>query len=263
MAEDILQRIVSAKRLEIERLRAATPIAELERRVESVLSKPVTSFSAALLCSPSGIIAEFKRRSPSKGWIKQEGRADEIPLSYEQNGAAAVSILTDNEFFGGCDDYVVEARRSGVSIPVLYKNFVIDEYMLLQARLCGASAVLLIASCLSKADYSRLSAMAHSLGLETLLEIHEEHELEYVDEQADAVGVNNRRLASFVTRVEQSFRLADRLPTSLLKVSESGISNPQVVAELRKVGFRGFLIGECFMRCDNPGRALAEFIETI
>lgn len=263
MAEDILQRIVAAKRIEIEQMCAKRPIARLERLVADSNLPPVTSFSNALRQSPSGIIAEFKRRSPSKGWINENGNADIIPLSYQQNGAAALSILTDREFFGGDNDFILRARQAGVSIPVLYKNFVIDEYMVLQARLCGASAVLLIAACLSQKRYRQLAKFAHSLSLETLLEIHEESELDYVDAGADAVGVNNRRLASFVTNVEQSFRLAGRLPADILKVSESGISDPATVRRLRNAGFNGFLIGECFMRSENPGNALADFIQKI
>jgi indole-3-glycerol phosphate synthase len=217
----------------------------------------------ALLQSNSGIIAEFKRRSPSKGWIKQEGRADIIPLSYQQNGAAALSILTDEHYFGGSDDFIREARKSGVTLPVLYKNFVINEAQLYAAALCGASAVLLIAACLTKAQCQQLLNKAHDLGLEVLLEMHSEQELEYAELQPDLCGINNRNLGSFVTDVENSFRLAEKLPKDAVKVSESGISNPDTVKALRQAGFNGFLIGENFMKTADPGLALNEFISKL
>ena len=243
---DILQDIIATKREELAALCARKP-----------------SLRQALLDSPSGIIAEFKRRSPSKGWIREDGRADIIPLSYQQNGAAALSILTDAKYFGGADDFIRTARRSGVTVPVLYKNFVIDEAQLYAAVLCGASAVLLIAACLSKAECRRLMDKAHELGLEVLLEMHSEAELEYADLQPDLCGINNRNLGSFVTDVENSFRLAELLPRDAVKVSESGISNPATVRALREAGFRGFLIGENFMRADNPGQSLNDFINQL
>ena len=162
--QDILKEIVAHKHLELEQLCAKK-----------------ASLREALLQSKSGIIAEFKRKSPSKGWIKEEGRADIIPLSYQQNGAAALSILTDEHYFGGSDDFIRTARQSGVTLPILYKNFVIDEAQLYAAALCGASAVLLIAACLSKQECKRLLEKAHELGLEVLLEMHSEPELEYAD----------------------------------------------------------------------------------
>lgn len=231
---------------------------EMER-----LFAPKPSLRQALLQSNSGIIAEFKRRSPSKGWIKQEGRADIIPLSYQQNGAAALSILTDEHYFGGSDDFIREARKSGVTLPVLYKNFVINEAQLYAAALCGASAVLLIAACLTKAQCQQLLNKAHDLGLEVLLEMHSEQELEYAELQPDLCGINNRNLGSFVTDVENSFRLAEKLPKDAVKVSESGISNPDTVKALRQAGFNGFLIGENFMKTADPGQALGEFIQSI
>ena len=221
------------------------------------------SLRKALLQSETGIIAEFKRRSPSKGWIKEDGRPDVIPLSYQQNGAAALSILTDEHYFGGCDDFIRQARQSGVTLPILYKNFVIDEAQLYAAALCGASAVLLIAACLSKVDCKRLLDKAHTLGLEVLLEMHSEPELEYADLGPDLCGINNRNLGSFVTDVENSFRLAELLPENAVKVSESGISNPDTVRALRQAGFRGFLIGENFMKTPDPGQALNEFISQL
>lgn len=243
---DILQEIVAHKQQELEVLRAPKP-----------------SLRQALLKSDSGIIAEFKRRSPSKGWIKEDGRADLIPLSYQQHGAAALSILTDEYYFGGHDDFIRMARRSGVTLPILYKNFVIDEAQLYAAALCGASAVLLIAACLTKLQCKTLMDKAHALGLEVLLEMHDEKELDYCDLQPDVYGINNRNLGSFVTDVENSFRLAELLPKDAVKVSESGISNPDMVKALRQVGFRGFLIGENFMKTPDPGQALNDFISQL
>ena len=243
MAKDILEEIISHKHEEIERLCAKKP-----------------SLREALLQSETGIIAEFKRRSPSKGWIKEEGRADVIPLAYQQNGAVALSILTDEHYFGGSDDFIRMARQSGVTLPILYKNFVIDEAQLYAAAFCGASAVLLIAACLTKVQCKSLMDKAHTLGLEVLLEMHSESELEYADLQPDLCGINNRNLGSFVTDVENSFRLAELLPKDAVKVSESGISDPATVRALRSSGFRGFLIGENFMKTPDPGQALREFI---
>ena len=240
---DILQEIVAHKHKEMERLCAKKP-----------------SLRDALLHSDTGIIAEFKRRSPSKGWIKEEGKAEVIPLSYQLNGAAAISILTDEHYFGGCDDYIRMARKSGVTIPVLYKNFVIHEAQLYAAALCGASAVLLIAACLTKQECKTLLHKAHELGLEVLLEMHSEKELEYAEIGPDLCGINNRNLGSFVTDVENSFRLAELLPKDAVKVSESGISNPETVKSLRQAGFRGFLIGENFMKATDPGQALNDFL---
>lgn len=244
--QDILQQIVAQKRKEIERIYAPKP-----------------SLREALLQSDTGIIAEFKRRSPSKGWIKEEGRADIIPLSYQQNGAAALSILTDEHYFGGHDDFIRQARQSGVTIPVLYKNFVINEAQLYAAAFCGASAVLLIAACLTKEQCKSLMAKAHALGLEVLLEMHSEAELEYAELCPDLCGINNRNLGSFVTDVENSFRLAEKLPRDAVKVSESGISKPDTVRHLRQAGFNGFLIGESFMKTADPGMALNDFISQL
>ena len=258
--QDILQEIVAHKRVEVERFKAELSEQEIHRRVEPLLDFSIASMSQAVTASDSGIIAEFKRKSPSKGWIKEEGRADIIPLSYQQNGAAALSILTDEKYFGGYDEFIKTARHAGVQIPILYKNFIIDEYQLFQARLCGASAVLLIAADLKKTECKMLLNTAHELGLEVLLEMHSEAELEYAELGPDLCGINNRNLGSFVTDVDNSFRLAERLPKDAVKVSESGISDPATVRALRQAGFRGFLIGETFMKTADPGQALAEFI---
>ena len=261
--QDILQEIVAHKRIEVERFKAQLSEREIHRQVETILDFSAPSLSKALSESDSGIIAEFKRKSPSKGWIKEEGKAEEIPLSYQRHGAAALSILTDEHYFGGCDEFIRIARRQGVQIPILYKNFVIDEYQLFQARLCGASAVLLIAACLTKEECRSLQQTAHELGLEVLLEMHAREELDYAEQTPDLCGINNRHLGSFVTDVETSFRLAEDLPKEAVKVSESGLSDPLIVKQLRSAGYRGFLMGEHFMKHADPGAALEAFIQQL
>jgi len=264
---DILEEIVAHKRVEVEQFKQALPERLIHQQVETLMAQNEGtvggSMSKALLNSSTGIISEFKRKSPSKGWIHEDGRADIIPKTYQDNGATAISILTDKEYFGGQDDFIVTARETGVTIPILYKNFVVDEYQLFQARLCGASAVLLIAADLKLNECKSLLNTAHQLGLEVLLEMHEESELDYAALEPDMYGINNRNLGTFVTDVNNSFRMASQLPKDVCKVSESGISNPETVKSLKLAGFNGFLIGECFMKTENPGEALATFIKEI
>lgn len=258
---DILDEITAHKRLEVAALKRETPLSVLETRVEPLLSGPKPpSMASALLASPSGIIAEFKRKSPSKGWIKEEGDAAFIPLDYQRNGAAALSILADGKYFGGSPDFITKARKSGVTLPILFKEFVVDEYQLYLARLCGASAVLLIAAELSREDCRRLVDVARALDLEVLLEMHSEQELEYAGLEPDMCGINNRNLGTFVTDVENSFRLAGKLPADAVKVSESGIGSPETLSALRQCGYQGFLIGERFMKEQDPGAALGQFL---
>ena len=265
--KDVLDEIVANKRVEVEQWKSVAPPRELYAKVERLMLEEEglirPSMRQALLDSDTGIIAEFKRKSPSKGWIKEAGNAAEIPLSYQQNGASAISILTDERYFGGKDEFISIARQSGVTIPILYKNFVIDEYQLFQARLCGASAVLLIAADLRIDECKVFLSIAHELGLEVLLEMHSESDLDYADLELDMYGINNRNLGTFITDVQNSFRLASRLPKDGCKVSESGISNPETVKALQLAGFNGFLIGENFMKTDVPGDSLARFIDEI
>ncbi len=261
--KDVLEEIVAWKRIEVSRFKEQTAPRALYDKVKQMLDTPQRSMKAALMSSDSGIIAEFKRKSPSKGWINETAKAEIIPLEYQKNGAAALSILTDERYFGGADSYITAARNSGVEIPVLYKNFVIDEYQLFQARLCGASAVLLIAAALSKEECRSLLGIARDLGLEVLLEMHGNHDFEYAELEPDMYGINNRNLGTFITDVNNSFRLAEQLPKDVCKVSESGISSPETVGLLRQAGFGGFLIGENFMKTTAPGKALKEFIEAL
>lgn len=288
---DILSEITDHKRIEVELQKQAVSPEQLREQVRDLMENspaPRRSMKRALASSPAGIIAEFKRRSPSKGWIYETAKADEIPAAYEAAGASAISILTDEKFFGGSLRDIRTARPL-VDIPILRKDFIIDEYQLLQARIAGADAVLLIAACLTQEECADLTARAHALGLEVLLEIHSPRELAYISKDVDMVGVNNRNLGTFVTDVENSFRIAGQLrqtiadacnisdarnipdaqdssdpPRNLpLLVSESGISHPETICRLRTAGFRGFLIGETFMKTPRPGDALKGFIQGI
>lgn len=260
---DILEEIIAWKRVEVEQHKARLAEREIHRQVEQMLDGSVPSMKKAVGESASGIIAEFKRKSPSKGWINEQAQAADVPVAYGRNGAAAVSILTDSRYFGGEDAFIAEAREAGLTLPVLYKNFIVDEYQLFEARLAGASAVLLIAAALSREAYRQLNVMAHYLGLETLLETHSAAEIEYADHLPDLCGVNNRNLGTFITSVDNSYRLAPYLPEGVVRVSESGISSPATIRELRKAGYQGFLIGERFMKTDNPGEALRQFVKGI
>lgn len=256
--KDILSEIIANKRFEVDLQKQAVSIEQLKENINAAPAP--RSMKQALVASASGIIAEFKRRSPSKGWIKQEACPENIVPSYAAAGASALSILTDEKFFGGSLKDIRTARPL-VEIPILRKDFIIDEYQLYQARIVGADAVLLIAAALELEKCKELAAQAHALGLEVLLEIHSPEELAYIHPAIDMVGINNRNLGTFFTDVENSFRLAGQLPQDAVLVSESGISDPQTVNRLRAAGFRGFLIGETFMKTPRPDEALRNFIQ--
>ena len=262
--KDILEEIVRWKRLEVEGQKAALSPREIHRMAESCMEHPAraASMSRALMEDDHGIIAEFKRKSPSKGWIKEDGKAEVIPLSYERNGAAALSILTDGKYFGGDMGFIRKARPL-VTLPILRKDFIVDEYQLFQARCIGADAVLLIAAALTREEAMTMRTMARELRLEVLLEIHDDSELDYVDINADMIGVNNRNLGTFHTSVENSFRMADMLPKDKVLVSESGIGDADTIRLLRQAGYRGFLMGEHFMRAEDPGAALGQFLRLL
>ena len=262
--QDILQEIVAFKRVEVEQQKQLVSPRDLHTKVERLMAAGISahSMSRSLVSSPYGIIAEFKRKSPSKGWIHEDARPMDVVPMYAAGGASALSILTDNKYFGGTLDFIPQVRQV-VDIPILRKEFIIDEYQLFEARLVGADAVLLIAADLSKEQCRSLTRTAHDLKLEVLLEMHSEDELEYLDCEPDMAGINNRNLGTFHTDVANSFRLAEKMATEAVKVSESGISNPDTVRQLRAAGFRGFLMGECFMKEQDPGLALKQFIERI
>lgn len=258
--KDILEEIIACKQKEIENLRQ---IVKEDMLCDNCLAqRPRRSMRKALVSVPYGIIAEFKRKSPSKGWIKKEGRSDIIPLDYERNGASALSILTDTPFFGGSLHDIATARPL-TERPILRKDFIIDEYQLYQTRIIGADAVLLIAAALTPEKCHALADKAHELELEVLLEIHREEEIDYINDNIDMIGINNRNLGSFRTDVENSFRLIEKLPREMVKVSESGIFDPEKIKALHDVGFDGFLIGETFMKTENPGDTLQQFMREL
>ena len=255
--QDILTEIIARKRIEVEQAKRLADIGQLKQ--QCTLAPPPPSMRQALEQSPTGIIAEFKRRSPSKGWINREARVDQVLPAYAQAGTAASSVLTDTHFFGGSTDDLARARTL-TALPLLCKDFIIDSLQLLQARAAGASAVLLIAAALSPEECASLAREAHALGLEVLLEVHTESELAYVTAEVDMLGVNNRNLGSFHTDTDNSLRLAPLLPTDKLTVSESGMHTADDIRRLRRAGYQGFLIGGHLMSQPSPGEALKELI---
>lgn len=266
---DILQNIIATKRIEVTRQKEAIPLNVLLAMGSDRLERNTLSMRHALTVSQSGIIAEFKRRSPSKGWLHPGANISNVVPSYEKGGSTACSILTDGDYFGGSLGDMQKARRL-VNIPLLRKDFMIDTYQLFQARVMGADAILLIAACLSKAECRMLAETAHALQLEVLLEIHNVKELDYLNPYIDLLGVNNRNLGTFHTDIENSFRLIEEIGrhtqtnnASPLLVAESGITEAATVKELRSAGFRGFLIGETFMKTADPGQTLSNFINKL
>lgn len=262
--KDVLEEIIAWKRIEVEQQKETLAPALLYRDVETLMQDgiEVHSMHYALANSASGIIAEFKRKSPSKGWIHPDINPEDVVPLYAAGGASALSILTDEKYFGGCLDFI-RRMRPLVQTPILRKEFIIDEYQLFQARQVGADAVLLIAADLKKQEVKSLTQIAHKLQLEVLLELHGEDELDYADLDVDMIGINNRHLGTFHTDVQHSFDMIGKLPQDKVLVSESGISTPSTIRDLRAVGYRGFLIGETFMKEDNPGKALQQFIAQI
>jgi len=262
---NILERIIANKRQEIAGHKDMISMTQLSKACEN--SRKCYSFKHALTSSETGIIAEFKRKSPSKGFIKEGALVENIVPGYAANGAAAISVLTDTDFFGGELKDLCEARilleNKDLRTPLLRKDFIVDEYQLLQAKVNGADVVLLIAAALTVAETKQLAKQAHQLGLEVLLEIHEDSELGHINEFVDVVGINNRNLSTFVTDIQTSFDLGEKIPHGIVKISESGISEPATVRELQNAGFEGFLMGENFMKQPDPAHALLEFIAQV
>lgn len=256
---NILQQIVARKREELISAKQLISIADLEQ--SAYFSRTPLVFRDFLLNeNRSGIIAEFKRRSPSKGLINGMADVAEVTQAYNKAGASALSVLTDVDFFGGTTDDILAARVAN-DIPILRKDFIIDEYQILEAKAWGADIILLIAAILLPEEINRLSKMAKSLGLNVLLEVHNQSELERsVCPELDAIGVNNRNLADFTVNTQNSYNLVNQIPNEFLKISESAISDPAVIKDLKAAGFQGFLIGENFMKTDNPGKAMKEFV---
>lgn len=258
--DNILTKIIANKQLEVEKQKTLIPISYWVEKITDTSNK--YSLKESLISSQTGIIAEFKRRSPSKGWIFENAKIEDVLPLYEKNGAAGSSVLTDIDFFGGSLTDLEKARDI-TRLPLLRKDFTVDEYQLYQAKAMGANAILLIAAALSTEQNKQLAQKAKDLGLDVLLEIHSEEELGYVNSNVDIVGVNNRNLKTFVTEIDTSFRLVDKIPDEFVKISESGISEAQTVKELRQAGYKGFLMGENFMKTNNPGEALENFIKQL
>lgn len=262
--DNILEKIIKQKRVDVEHRKQNVSQSMLDLYVKEKIAqdglKP-RSMRASLENSKTGIISEFKRKSPSKGWINEEASLDNI-IEYDKAGAAAISVLTDYAFFGGMPGFI-RTVRPYVSAPILRKDFIVDEYMIYEAKVIGADAILLIAAALEKNQCEDYRRLAHELGLEVLLEVHSKEELEYANDDTDMIGVNNRQLSTFKTDVQLSFDMVKLLPKGATWVSESGISNAQVVKDLRSVGYRGFLIGETFMREEVPSKALKNFINEL
>ena len=259
---NILDKIVLRKREEIEEARLKTSLARLE---ESELYYRECYSLKDFILDPTrtGIIAEFKRKSPSKGIINDRNSVEEVTTAYAAAGASALSVLTDRSFFGGKDEDLIAARRVN-KLPLLRKDFMLDEYQIIEAKALGADIILLIASILSPKEIKSLAALAKSLGMSILLEVHNRVELDRsLCDDLDAVGVNNRNLGDFSVSIQHSYDLVEHIPSQFLKISESGISNPKVIKDLKAAGFNGFLIGENFMKEENPGEAMKEFISKI
>ena len=259
---NILDQIIAHKRKEVQDRKKEISYQALERG--SYFSIPTVSLKKSVRDKEkSGIIAEFKRRSPSKGIINDNALPDRITRGYSAAGVSALSVLTDEQFFGGVNNDLSLARKNN-TCPILRKDFTIDEYQIVEAKAIGADAILLIASVLAPAESKKFAAFAHSLGLEVLLEVHDETELrENLDAGADLIGVNNRDLKRFTVSTDVSIRLAPLIPENVVKVSESGISMPEAIVMLKEHGYEGFLIGENFMKQHDPALAAAEFIRTL
>ncbi|GAB2599290.1 indole-3-glycerol phosphate synthase TrpC [Spirosoma areae] len=256
----ILDEIIAQKRLEVARRREATPVSVLEQ-MPDFRRQCLSARDAVQDFRSTGIIAEFKRKSPSKGIINDRADVSETTQGYVRAGAAVLSVLTDEPFFGGTPADLLAARLANPETPILRKDFIIDRYQLLEAKAWGADVVLLIAACLTPAEVAELSVQAHDLSLQVLLEVHDEDELDQsLTHSVDLVGVNNRNLKTFTTSIDTSLRLVERIPDSFAKITESGLHDADTMVTLFRAGFDGFLIGEAFMKTDDPAAALQTLV---
>lgn len=257
---NILEEIISYKKEEIKRRKKESPVEHLEN--EPGFTREIFSMKKFLLDpAKTGIIAEFKRKSPSKGMINNTASVEDVTRGYAYHGASAISVLTDEPSFGGSSEDLQKARFN--KVPILRKDFILDPYQLVESRAMGSDVILLIAACLEPAETWQLASCAKKLGLEVLLEIHEEKELAHVCEEVDVVGINNRDLRTFSVDIDRSVRLSERLPVNKLRVAESGIRNVETLLHLKTAGFNGFLIGEQFMKTTDPAIAFASFIDQL
>jgi indole-3-glycerol phosphate synthase len=255
---NILDKIIADKYREVELKKSLIPVSQLENSV--LFDREIISLANKLQTSSTGIIAEHKRRSPSKDVINQNLNVEDVVLGYENAGVSGISVLTDGKYFGGSLDDLLYARAS-VKTPILRKEFIINEYQILEAKAYGADVILLIAAVLEKDQLQNLAKFAKSLKLDVLLEVHDLEELKKSQEaEVDMIGVNNRNLKTFKVDIANSKNLAEKIPDHFIKVSESGISNTQAINELKDYGYKGFLVGENFMKTDDPGKAAKDFI---
>jgi indole-3-glycerol phosphate synthase len=256
---NILDKIVETKKTEVANQKKVAAIDQLEKY--PLFSRKCNSLKANLLKEgSSGIIAEFKQKSPSKGEINFKVKVEEVTSDYVEAGAICLSVLTDYEYFGGTMANLVKARETNPDIPILRKDFMIDTYQVTEAKAFGADVILLIAACLEKDQAKTLAKKAKELGMEVLMEVHNAEELKKVNDFVDIVGVNNRDLKTFKVDVETSVKLAKQIPADFLKISESGLSGVKEINYLKENGFKGFLIGETFMKTENPGEACKKLI---
>ena len=258
---NILDHIIASKKREVILKKTIIPISQFENSV--LFEKKILSLSQSLLESKTGIIAEYKRRSPSKKEINYDLSVEEVAKGYENAGVSGISVLTDAAYFGGSLDDLLLARAS-VNIPILRKDFIIDEYQIIEAKAFGADLILLIAAVLTKNEIKHLSEFAKALKLEVLVEVHNLEEIEKsIMPSVDMIGVNNRNLKTFEVSLDCSKKLAAYIPEAFVKISESGISSVEAVQELKSYGYKGFLIGENFMKTNNAGFSAAEFIKKL
>jgi indole-3-glycerol phosphate synthase len=257
--KNILDEIVAKRRSDVEQLKEVVPPSILEQM--PFFRKQCLSIKESLLNPTlSGIIAEYKRASPSKGIINNNSTVTDVVSGYQANGAAGVSILTEPHYFKGNNDDIISVAND-FNTPILRKEFTIDEYQILEAKAIGADVILLIAACLTPVEVKKLAAFAVSLGLEVLLELHDESELAHICPEVEIVGINNRNLKTFNVDIDHSLRMAQKIPVEKIKIAESGIDSIDTICIFKQAGFNGFLIGEQFMKAANPTIAFAEFVK--
>jgi indole-3-glycerol phosphate synthase len=257
---NILEKIVAYKKEEVRQRKVDTPLKQLEK--SRFFQREIFSLKRSLADpEKTGIIAEFKKRSPSKGIIHPDASVEKVSAAYALYGASAISILTDAPSFGGSSEDLMAARIN--PLPILRKDFIIDEYQIAEARAMGADVILLIAACLSSADTKRLAHFARGMGLEVLLEIHQESELMHICDPVDVIGINNRDLKTFAVDIGRSVELAKQLPADKMIIAESGIRDVETICHLKSAGFNGFLIGEQFMKEPDPAIAFASFVDQL
>ena len=258
--KNILEHIVSYKKQEVNLRKKESPVGILEKHPFFI--REIFSMKKFLQDERrTGIIAEFKKKSPSKGIINDTATVETVTSAYERYGASAISVLTDGPSFGGSSEDLQKARFN--NLPILRKDFMVDDYQLVESRAMGADVILLIAACLRPDETKKLAVTAKQLGLEVLLEIHEENELDHLCEEVDVVGINNRDLKTFSVDIQRSIRLAEQLPLNILRIAESGIRDVETIMHLKSAGFNGFLIGEQFMKTPDPSVAFASFIDQL